>query len=108
MTKKNRAIKMMQSPGATGEELMRALKWQAHLVRGLISNVGRLDKVRVRRIEKANAPRITSNPPRNRRTARQWFPSWRTVPGGMSNAPSGAERAWRGNENSLQISSFDA
>jgi hypothetical protein len=55
MTKKDCAIKMMQRPGgATGEELMRALKWQAHSVRGFISNLGRLDKVRIRRIEKGD------------------------------------------------------
>jgi hypothetical protein len=54
MTKKDKAIRMMQRPqGATGPELMRALKWQAHSVRGFISNLGRLDKVRVRRVRSA-------------------------------------------------------
>ena len=53
MTKKNRAIKMMQRPsGATSRELEKALGWLQHSVRGFLSNLGRLDKVRVRRIEK--------------------------------------------------------
>jgi hypothetical protein len=53
MTKKQKAITMMQRPqGATGRELQKALGWLPHSVRGFLSNLGRLDKVRVRRIEK--------------------------------------------------------
>jgi hypothetical protein len=53
MTKKNRAIQMMQRPGgATGRELEKALGWLPHSVRGFLSNLGRLDKVRVRHVVK--------------------------------------------------------
>jgi hypothetical protein len=53
LTKKQKAITMMQRPqGATGRELEKALGWLPHSVRGFLSNLGRLDKVHVRRIEK--------------------------------------------------------
>ena len=55
MTKKQKAIAMMQRPqGATGRELEKALGWLPHCVRGFLSNLGRLDKVRVRRVEKGD------------------------------------------------------
>ena len=55
MTKKERAIKMMQRPqGATGRELEKALGWLPWSVRGFISNLGRLEKIRVKRIEKGD------------------------------------------------------
>ena len=55
MTKKDKAIKMMSRPqGATGPELVRALGWQAHTVRGFISLLGSQGGVKVRRVEKDN------------------------------------------------------
>jgi hypothetical protein len=52
-TKKERIIALMSRPqGATLKELMRSTGWQAHSVRGMLSNLASKDGVKFRRVVK--------------------------------------------------------
>jgi len=52
MTKKDKAIRMMQRPqGASGRELEKALGWLPHTVRGFLS-IQRKHGIKARRVEK--------------------------------------------------------